>query len=132
MYKPIYDRSTSKNEMADKQRFIPDFSKTTDESDQEDIQIKQRTKRASSTKQPKPSLKRAHSSPSREEPAAAAQTIKYETPTKAKTRAARRENDTFEEETPVPQAPRKVRRTEHYVRIDAVRMNLARKFKEGI
>lgn len=110
------------------------FSPTSDESEQDDIQFKTSTKRTS-TKQPKSSLKRdAHSSPSREQPAAQQEqtSLAYETPQKAKTRAARKSNDTFEEETPIPQAPRKERRTARYVKIDAVRMNLARKFKEGI
>jgi hypothetical protein len=101
------------------------------ESDQDDIQPKTR-KRTSSSKQPKPSRTRSHSSPSLEEPITQTQTLTHETPTKAKTRAARRAIDTFEEETPVPQAPRKERRTARYVRIDDIRMNLARKFKEDI
>jgi hypothetical protein len=129
----MYNRQQA-NEMTDEQRINDDHSpKTFPESDHEDIQIKSRTKRTS-TKQPKPSLKRAHSSPPhREEPVAQqAQSPAHETPKKAKTRAERKAEDTFEEETPIPQAPRKERRTARYVRIDDVRMNLARKFKEGI
>jgi hypothetical protein len=109
--------------------------KTFPESDHDDIQLKTCTKRTS-TKQPKPTKKRAHhSSPSREEPVAQQEHTSpaHETPQKAKTRAERKAVDTFvEEETPIPQAPRKERRTAHYVRIDDIRMNLARKFKEGI
>jgi hypothetical protein len=109
--------------------------KTFPESDHDDIQLKTRTKRTS-PKQPKSSLKRAHSSPPhREEPVAPKEqpSPAYETPQKAKTRAERKAVVTFvEEETPIPQAPRKERRTARYVRIDDVRMNLARKFKEGI
>ena len=122
--------------MTHEQRINDDHSATTfPESDQDAIQPKTRTKRTS-TKQPKPSLKRApHSSPRREQPPAAQQeqTLPaHETPQKAKTRAERKATDTFTDETPVPQAPRKERRTARYVRIDDVQMNLARKFKEGI
>ena len=119
-------------EMTDEQRINDDHSpKTFPESDHDDIQIKNRTKRTS-TKQPKPSQKK--SAPRLEEPVAQQEKTSptHETPQKAKTRAERKAVDTFEEETPIPQAPRKERRTERYVRIDDVRMNLARKFKEGI
>ena len=122
------------NKMTDEQR-INGNQTTFDESDQhDDIQPKNRTKRTS-PKKAKPSRKQApHSSPRREEPAAQQeqQSPTHETPQKAKTRAARREIDTFEEEQAVQKAPRKEPRTARYVRIDDVRMNLARKFKEGI
>ena len=101
------------------------------ESDHDDIQPKNRTKRTS--KQQKPSQKK--SAPRLEELVAQQEQSSpaaHETPQKAKTRAERKAVDTFEEETPIPQAPRKERRTARYVRIDDVRMNLARKFKEGI
>ena len=122
--------------MTPEQRITDEHSpKTFPESDHDDIQPKTRTKRTS-TKQPKTSLKRApHSSPRREEPVTQQEqpSPTHETPQKAKTRAERKAVDTFEEEeTPIPQAPRKERRTARYVRIDDVRMNLARKFKEGI
>ena len=121
------------NEMTHEQRIDDDHStKTFPESDHDDIQPKNRTKRTS-TKQPKPSQKK--SAPRLEEPAVAQQeqtAPAHKTPQKAKTRAERKAVDTFEEETPIPQAPRKERRTARYVRIDDVRMNLARKFKEGI
>ena len=125
--------------MTDEQRItnIPSVEdinspRTFDEPDHTDIELKNRTKRTS-TKQAKTS-KQAHSSPSQPQPAAQqAQTPTRETPQKAKTRAERKAIEQDEpEETPIPQAPRKQRRTAHYVRIDDIRMNLARKFKEGI
>jgi hypothetical protein len=116
--------------MTHEQRIDDHSPKTFPESDHDDIQIKNRTKRTS-TKQPKPSQKK--SAPRLEEPVAQQPSpAAHETPQKAKTRAERKAVDTFEEETPIPQAPRKERRTARYVRIDDVRMNLARKFKEGI
>ncbi len=118
--------------MTDEQRINDDHSpKTFPESDHDEIQPKNRTKRTS-TKQPKQSQKK--SAPRREEPVAQQEhpSPAHETPQKAKTRAERKADDTFEEEQAVQKAPRKERRTARHVRIDDVQMNLARKLKEDI